>query len=171
MAALTDEGLHGAVFQMFNHGITTAMLFLLVGVVYARVHHRKIDGFGGLRTQTPLYAGFVALAFFASLGLPGLSSFISEVLVFLGSFKVYPTITILATLGIVLNAAFFLWVFQKIFLGTLPAQYKDLKDLSVVELIALVPLSFLILFLGIYPMPVLDLMKSTLTQLLTLVRT
>lgn len=170
ISVFTTEGINGAVFQMFTHGITTAMLFLLAGVVYDRAHHRKIDGFGGLRVQVPVYTGIVALASFASFGLPGLASFISEALVFLGSFKVYPSITICATLGIILNAAFFLWVFQRIFLGPLNTTYKDLKDVNARELITLVPLSGLIIFLGIFPMPILNLMKSTLNQLLMLVK-
>ena len=170
ISVFTVEGMNGAVFQMFNHGITTAMLFLLVGVVYDRVHHRKIDGFGGIRAQVPVYTGIVALAFFASLGLPGLASFISEALVFLGAFKVYPSITILATLGVVLNAAFFLWVFQKIFLGPLNEKYKGLSDVNRMELVTLVPLGALVIFLGIYPMPVLNLMKTSLDQLLVLLQ-
>jgi len=170
IASFTTEGINGAVFQMFNHGITTAMLFLLAGVIYDRVHHRRIDGFGGLRAQTPVFTGFVALAFFASLGLPGLSSFISEALVFLGAFKVFPSLTILATLGILLNATFFLWVFQKIFLGPLNEKYRELKDVNVIELVTLVPLAALVIFLGVYPMPVLNLMKTTLNQLLILIQ-
>ncbi len=170
MAVFTTEGINGAVFQMFNHGLTTAMLFLLVGVLYDRAHHRKLDGFGGLGVQVPIYTGIVALASFASLGLPGLSSFISEALVFLGSFKVYPSITILATLGIIINAAFFLWALQKIFLGPLNTQYKGLAEVSFRELFTLVPLSILIILFGIYPMPVLNLMKASLDSLLTLLQ-
>jgi NADH-quinone oxidoreductase subunit M len=170
MSVFTTEGMNGAVFQMFNHGTTTAMLFLLVGVIYDRAHHRKIDGFGGLGAQLPVYTGVVALAFFASLGLPGLSSFISEALVFLGAFKVYPTITILATMGIVLNAAFFLWVFQKIFFGPLNSSYKDLKDLNWLEKVSLIPLSIIVVALGVYPMPVLNLMKASLDKLILLIQ-
>ena len=84
MAAMTPQGINGAVLQMFNHGTVTAMLFLLVGVIYDRAHHREIDGFGGLAFQMPVYTGITAVAFFAALGLPGLSSFISEIFVFLG---------------------------------------------------------------------------------------
>ncbi len=168
MSAFTSEGMTGAIFQMFTHGMTTAMLFLVAGVIYDRAHHRKIDGFGGLRTQVPVYTGIVALACFASLGLPGLASFISEALVFLGAFKVYPSVTILATLGIILNAAFFLWVFQKIFLGPLNTTYKDLSDINFRELVTLVPLGALVILLGIYPMPILDLMKSAVGSLLIL---
>src|SRR6185369_17165393 len=90
MATLTAEGINGAVLQMFNHGTVTAMLFLLVGVIYDRAHHRDIDGFGGLASIMPFYTGWTALAFFAAMGLPGLSAFISEVLVLLGGWQRYP---------------------------------------------------------------------------------
>jgi len=90
--------------------------------------------------------------------------------VLLGAFKVYPSITILSTLGILLNAAFFLWVFQKIFLGPLNETYNDLKDVTGRELVTLVPLGALIIFLGVYPMPILNLMKNTLNQLLIIIQ-
>ena len=99
--------MNGAVLQMFNHGTITAMLFILVGVVYDRAHHRDINGFGGLASKTPIYAAIVALAWFAGLGLPGLSGFISEAMTFLGAFPVYRNIVILSTIGILLNAAYF----------------------------------------------------------------
>ena len=96
MAAFTQTGFNGAMMQMFNHGTITAMLFILVGVIYDRAHTREIDKFGGMATQMPMYAAFFGFAFMASLGLPGLSGFIGEVLVFLGAFPVYEIITILA---------------------------------------------------------------------------
>ena len=95
MASFTTQGINGAVLQMFNHGTITAMLFLLVGVIYDRAHHRDIEGFGGLAAIMPLYTGVTALAFFASMGLPGLSGFISEVLVLLGTWQKYPVLTII----------------------------------------------------------------------------
>ncbi|MBI2608779.1 MAG: NADH-quinone oxidoreductase subunit M [Deltaproteobacteria bacterium] len=172
MSAMTSEAMHGAVFQMFNHGTITAMLFLLVGVIYDQAHHRKIDGFGGLATKVPVLTGIVSVAFFAALGLPGLSGFISEALVFLGSFKsTLPglrTFTVLATLGIILNAAFLLWALQKIFLGTLNTQYENFQDMTKRELITLVPLTVVVIFLGVYPTPMLDLMQRTLNNLLHL---
>ena len=92
--AAAELGMNGAVLQMFNHGTITAMLFILVGVVYDRAHHRDINGFGGLASKTPIYAAIVALAWFAGLGLPGLSGFISEAMTFLGAFPVYRNIVI-----------------------------------------------------------------------------
>src|SRR5262249_12003505 len=94
MAAITVAGMNGALLQMFNHGTTPAMLFLLVGVIYDRAHHRDIDGFGGLAVRMPVYTAIVSLAFFASLGLPGLSGFISEALVLLGAFPVFRALVI-----------------------------------------------------------------------------
>ncbi|MBI4043013.1 MAG: NADH-quinone oxidoreductase subunit M [Deltaproteobacteria bacterium] len=170
MAVFTSEGMQGAVLQMFNHGTSTAMLFLLVGVIYDRVHHRKINGFGGLWNQMPVYTGICALAFFASLGLPALSGFISEALVFLGSFQVYRTITALALIGVVITAGYFLWSFQKIFMGQLDPRHAALKDLTARELVTLVPLSVIIVYLGIYPMPMLAVMQVTLNNLITLVK-
>src|SRR2546428_916932 len=104
MAAFTPQGINGAVLQMFNHGTVTAMLFLLVGVIYDRAHHREINGFGGLASIMPVYTGVTGLAFFAAMGLPGLSAFISEVLVLLGAWRPYPALTIVAASAPVPNA-------------------------------------------------------------------
>ena len=165
MASLTPQGINGAVLQMFNHGTITAMLFLLVGVVYDRAHHRQIDGFGGLANQVPVYTGLTALAFFASLGLPGLSGFVSEVLVFMGGFKTFPLYTIVSATGIVLTAAYLLWTLQRMFLGELNPKYATLTDMSPRELLTLIPLGIIVIILGVYPMPVLDLISQTLNSL------
>jgi len=166
IASFTPEGMNGAVLQMFNHGIVSAMLFLLVGVIYDRAHHRDINGFGGLAVKVPIYTVVSGVAFFAALGLPGLNSFISEALVFLGSFQKYPFPTMIAATGIIITAAYCLWTVQRIFLGPLNEKYKDLSDMTARELITLLPLLFLVILLGIYPMPILDLMKTSLGHLL-----
>lgn len=166
MAAMTKAGMSGAIFQMFNHGTITAMLFLSVGVIYDRAHHREIDGFGGLASRMPVYTGIVGVAFFAGLGLPGLSGFISEAMVFIGAFPVYTALTIIATIGIVLNAGYFLWAFQRIFFGELNEKYKDIQPITGRELFTLVPLAVIVIFLGVYPMPVLDLFTATVDKLL-----
>ena len=165
MASMTPQGINGAVFQMFNHGTITAMLFLLVGVIYDRAHHRRIEGFGGLANRVTAYTGFTALAFFAALGLPGLSGFVSEVLVFLGAFKVFKLYTIVSMLGVVLTAAYMLWTFQRMFLGELNPKYAELKDMTVREWVTLVPLAIIVIVLGVWPMPVLDLISDTLNFL------
>ena len=165
MASFTSQGINGAVLQMFNHGTITAMLFLLVGVIYDRAHHREIEGFGGLAGIMPLYTGVTALAFFASMGLPGLSGFISEVLVLLGTWQKYPTLTICAASGVVLGAAYLLWTIQRVYLGPPNEKYLKLPEINGREMFTLVPLAAIVIFVGIYPMVVLDLLHASLDQL------
>ena len=169
MASLTPEGINGAVFQMFNHGTVTAMLFLLVGVIYDRAHHREISGFGGLITQMPRYSVITGLAFMAALGLPGLSSFISEAMVFLGAFQKYRVLTIIAVFGVVLGASYMLWTFQRMFFGPLKEKYETLPEISGRELFTLVPLGAIVIFLGVYPLPVINLISTSLNYLNQLV--
>ena len=175
MSGLTSLGMNGAVMQMFNHGTGTAMLFLLVGVIYDRAHHRDIDGFGGLFVRMPIYGGIMALAFFAGLGLPGLSSFISEAFSFLGAFgsEVFDLrwITVISTIGIIITAGYFLWTYQRMFLGELNPKYADLPEINGRELFTLVPIAVLVVVLGIYPAPLLDLMKVSLNELVEVVKT
>ena len=161
--------INGAVLQMFNHGTVTAMLFLLVGVIYDRAHIRDIDGFGGLAKTMPVYAGYTGLAFFAALGLPGLSSFISEALVLVGSFQQYKIITITATTGIILTAAYFLWTMQRVFLGPQNKKWAELPEISLREAFTLTPLALIVILLGFYPMPVLDLIGTTLKHTVAMV--
>jgi len=161
--------INGAVLQMFNHGTVTAMLFLLVGVIYDRAHIRDIDGFGGLAKTMPIYAGYTGLAFFAGLGLPGLSSFISEALVLVGSFQQYKIITITATTGIILTAAYFLWTMQRMFLGPQNKKWAELPEISLREAFTLTPLALIVILLGFYPMPVLDLIGTTLKHTVAMV--
>jgi NADH-quinone oxidoreductase subunit M len=174
MAACTEIGMTGALFQMWNHGCITGMLFLIVGVIYDRAHHRDIDKFGGLWSQMPYYGGITALAFFASLGLPGLSGFISELFCFIGAFQAgtpyFMILTALSVIGVVLGAGYFLWSYQKIFLGPLNEKYKDLPDLNVKEVFTLVPLAIIIVILGIYPRPILDMIIPSLHNLVEIVK-
>lgn len=165
MSSFTPEGINGAVLQMFNHGTITAQLFLLVGVVYDRAHHRDLNKFGGLATTQPQYAVMTAIAFFAAMGLPGLSGFISEALSFLGGFKVWRFYTILSASGVVLTAGYMLWTFQKVFLGPVNEKYKGMPDISGREMLTLVPLVILVVVLGVYPKPALDLVGASLSAL------
>jgi NADH-quinone oxidoreductase subunit M len=170
MSVFTNTmAINGAVLQMFNHGTVTAMLFLLVGVVYDRAHHRDIDRLGGLAQNMPIYAAYSGLAFFAALGLPGLSSFISEALVLIGSFQKYKVITVAATTGIVLTAGYFLWTMQRVFLGSLDKQNAGLPEISPREVLTLTPLALIVVLLGFYPMPVLKLIGATLEHTVALV--
>lgn len=167
MASLNTLGISGAVLQMFNHGTITAMLFLIVGVIYDRAHTRDIDGFGGLAVQMPVYTGFTTLAFFAAIGLPGLSGFVSEAFVFLGSFgfETIRVIAIISTLGILLGAGYMLWTLQRIYLGKLNEKWASLSDLDMREYAMLVPLSLIIIFLGVYPSAMLDLMNTSVNSM------
>jgi NADH-quinone oxidoreductase subunit M len=165
MASFTPEGLNGAVLQMFNHGTITAQLFLLVGVVYDRAHHREIAGFGGLAKVMPRYSTMTSLAFFAALGLPGLSGFVSEVLCFMGGFKTFRLYTIVSVSGVVLTAAYMLWTYQRVFLGPVNEKYKALPEINARELATLVPLAVITVLVGIYPKFALDLLNTSMTAL------
>lgn len=167
MASLSSVGITGAVFQMFNHGTITAMLFLIVGVLYDRSHTRGINDFGGLANQMPVYTGFVTVAFFAALGLPSLSGFISEALVFVGAFgeSSIRILAIISTLGILLGAAYMLWTLQRIFFGKLNEKWNQLTDIDAREYVMFIPLTIIIIFLGIYPSAILDIMNTSMNTL------
>ena len=172
-AAMNREAMNGAVFQMFNHGLSSAMLFLLVGVIYDRAHHREIARFGGLGTHMPRYLALAIVGFFASLGLPGLSSFISEVMVFLGAFRadeaILPharQITLCASIGVILTAGYILWCVQRVFLGEPKPEYQSFADANGREMFTLVPLGALCILLGIYPMIALRVFDGTMVALI-----
>lgn len=162
MSSFTPEGISGAVLQMFNHGTITAMLFILVGVIYDRAHHRDVNKFGGLYVIMPRYAVWTAFAFFAALGLPGLSGFVAEALVFMGSYQRYPGFTVVALSGVVLGAAYLLWTIQRAFLGAKNEKYAGFPDINIREVVSLLPLAILVLVLGVYPQPMLDLISKSL---------
>ena len=170
MATLTPQGINGAVLQMFNHGTVTAMLFLLVGVVYDRAHHRRIDGFGGLASVMPVYTGIMTIAFFAAMGLPGLSAFISEVLVLLGAWQYDKGLTIVAASAVVLTAGYMLWMLQRVWLGPVNEKYASMPDVTPRETLMLMPLAVIVIILGVYPHAVLDLINPTLIALNATVR-
>jgi NADH-quinone oxidoreductase subunit M len=165
MSSFTLQGINGAVLQMFNHGTVTAMLFLLVGVIYDRAHHRQIEGFGGLATTMPVYTGVTALAFFAAMGLPGLSAFISEVLVLLGAWQAMPGLTVIAATAVVLTAGYMLWTMQRMYFGKVNEMYADLPEINGRELFTLLPLGAIVIILGVYPAPVINLMTQSLQNL------
>ncbi len=165
IGAATAQGINGAVLQMFNHGTITAMLFLLVGVVYDRAHHRQIGGFGGLASVTPVYASITSLAFMAAIGLPGLSGFISEFLILTGAFKVFQMATIVSGLGIIFGAAYMLWAYQRVFFGKVNEKYTELTDMNAVELASVVPLICIVIFLGILPNTIISYFETSLNYL------
>ena len=171
LGAGTPTGITGAIVQMFNHGTITSMLFLLVGVLYDRAHTRGIDQFGGVATVMPRYAALFGLGFMASLGLPGLSGFIGEVLVFLGAFPVHRGLTLVAALSLVLAAAYHLNAIQKIHFGRFNETWRAAlagHDLDRRELLTLVPLALIVLVLGVWPMPLIGLISRSAADLAAL---
>jgi NADH-quinone oxidoreductase subunit M len=143
-------GVSGAVFQMVSHGITASALFFVVGVVYDRAHHRDINRFGGLKEPMPLYSGMSSILFFASMGLPGLCGFVGELFVMIAAWSFSPGLAIPAILSVILTAAYLLWTWQRVFLGTNPAT-QGYPDLSPREAACLLPFVVLAFFLGILP--------------------
>ena len=165
LAAMTTTAMNGAMLQMFAHGIITGSLFLLVGVIYDRAHHRDIEGFGGLAVRLPIYTGIMSLACFASMGLPGLAGFIAEFMVFVGAFPVFKAIVMISAVGIVITAGYFLWTLQRMFLGKPLEKYAGFSDLSARELVTLIPLQILTVFVGVYPWLIIDFMNSSMESL------
>ncbi|WP_375448583.1 NuoM family protein [uncultured Fibrella sp.] len=177
VASITAEGVNGAVYQMVSHGILSAMLFLLTGVLYDRTHDRRIDSYRGLMTPMPQYATLTAIAFFASLGLPGFPGFIGELFTLMGSYQsVYLPgwITAVSTLGIILAAAYFLWTLQRMFFGPTwvrsqtttqsPTPIDALADLTAREQLMLIPLALLALGIGLFPNLIFNLTNSTVAR-------
>src|SRR6266542_1104111 len=166
MAAFTPAAISGAVFNLFTHGIISPMLFLIVGVIYDRAHHREIAKFGGLAQELPEYSAIMGLAFFASLGLPGLAGFISEFMVFSGSFPIFTVYTIISATSVIITAAYYLWAIHRMFLGKLNPAYKGYPDLNWRERFTLYPLGAFAIFLGFYPQWILGPINSTLHALI-----
>jgi len=144
-------GLSGAMFQMISHGLTSAMMFFLVGVIYDRAHHRDINRFGGLALAMPVYFGLAMLGFFAGMGLPGLSGFVGEIYVLLGAFDFNPWYAAVSALGMILTAGYILWTIQRVFLGPAKEQNLHLEPMKAREVLVLVPMGLFTIILGVYP--------------------
>ncbi|MCB9852038.1 MAG: NADH-quinone oxidoreductase subunit M [Phycisphaerales bacterium] len=179
IAVMTTTGFQGAMFQILAHGISSPMCFFLVGVIYDRAHHREINRFGGLWLQMPKYGSLATLGFFASLGLPGLCGFIGEAWVLLGTFnanKVHESMTwapgmaVVAAFGVVLTAAYILWMIQRVYLGTERKEYAGFPDVTAREAAILVPFAVLAIFMGVMPGYTFQLMNGTIDQVLTLIK-
>jgi NADH-quinone oxidoreductase subunit M len=170
MAAMTPTAISGAVYNMFTHGIISPMLFLIVGVIYDRAHHREIEKFGGLAQHMPEYTAMMGLAFFASLGLPGLAGFISEFMVFAGSFPTYRGMVVISALSVIITAAYYLWAIHRMFLGKVNERYRGLPDLNWRERMSLYPLAALTIVLGFYPQAILGAINTTLHALVKTIR-
>jgi NADH-quinone oxidoreductase subunit M len=164
--AANTQAVAGGVFQMVSHGIVSAALFLCVGVVYDRMHTREIAAYGGLVNRMPLYATAFLIFTLSNVGLPGTSGFVGEFLTLLGTFKVNPWVAGLATLGVILSAAYALWLARKIIFGKLEKpELAGIKDLDYREIICLAPLVIATIFFGLYPKPLLDLSAASVEQL------
>lgn len=175
LGALTVEGVSGAVFHMLSHGLISGALFLIVGVLYDRTSNRKIDNFSGLAAKLPAFTVVVVIVFFASLGLPGLSGFVGEIMVLMGAFAsagsngiISFTMAIIATFGILISAIYYLWTLQRMFFGKYWVRETGwegkMKDLSRREYLMFIPLVLLILLLGVWPRFVLDVSQVTTEQ-------
>jgi NADH-quinone oxidoreductase subunit M len=161
MFALNPMGLRGSVLQMINHGISTGALFLLVGVIYERRHTRMIAEYGGLAKQMPLYATLFLIAALSSMGLPGLNGFIGEFTILLGVANRSITWAVLASVGIVLGAAYLLWLYQRVFWGPLDnPKNKELRDVNFRELMTLLPLVACMVWIGIRPSPFFEIIEK-----------
>ncbi|MEQ9007476.1 MAG: NADH-quinone oxidoreductase subunit M [Ekhidna sp.] len=169
LASLTAVGFSGSLFHMVSHGLISPALFLIAGVIYDRTGNRQMENFSGLAARMPVYTFFMAVFFFAGLGLPGLSGFVGELMVLMGAFgssKFSLWIGILSTLGIAISAAYFLWTIQRMFYGKYfvreSAWESNMFDLTAREKLMLIPLAILVIALGIYPRLVLDYSNETI---------
>ena len=155
--SMTVQGVQGAVFQMVSHGLVSGALFLCVGVVYDRQHTREISAYGGLVARMPLYAFVFMLFTLANVGLPGTSGFVGEFLTTIGTFQVNTWVATFATFGIILSAAYALYLYRRIIFGVLEkANLKTMLDLSPREIAIFTPLVLLTLYFGFHPAPILD---------------
>jgi NADH-quinone oxidoreductase subunit M len=175
--SMTEEGLQGAIIQMVNHGLSTGALFLLVGMLYERTHTRSIADYGGVAKLMPVYATFLMIISFSSIGLPGLNGFVGEFLVMLGAFK--STLldnrwfAVFAGLGIIFSAVYMLWMYQRVMMGPVRegGLYggHNLTDLTKREIAALVPIVVFVVWIGIYPKTFLSksapIVKQTVEQM------
>ncbi|MCI0381367.1 MAG: NADH-quinone oxidoreductase subunit M, partial [Gemmataceae bacterium] len=164
-AASWSWGMNGAMYQMLAHGISSAGMFFLVGVIYDRAHHRNLDNFRGLYEPMPLYGGLSAIIFFAALGLPGLCGFVGEFMVVLSTWVFYWPFAVIAAATVVITAAYILWTLQRVYFGTNDA-YKEYPDINIRELICAVPMVILCFVMGIFPAMILNWMEPSVTGLI-----
>lgn len=163
---LTREGVQGGIFQMISHGFVSGALFLCVGVVYDRMHTRDIDAYGGLVNRMPIYAAVFMVFTLANVGLPGTSGFVGEFLTLLAAFKTNTTVALLATLGVILSAAYALWLYRRMIFGVLEKKtLQNIMDITPREILILAPLVFLTVLFGVWPAPILDTSASAVTSL------
>ena len=164
---LTKQGIEGSIFQMLSHGLISAALFLCVGVVYDRMHSRLISTYGGLVSNLPKYSFLFIIFALAALGLPGTTGFLGEFLVLVGSFQKNYLVAMLATVGVVLGAAYMLWLTKRVIFGNIVnKEIKNLKDINKLEIIMLATLAFLIIFFGFYPSLIIETLNVSVDNLI-----
>jgi NADH-quinone oxidoreductase subunit M len=167
VASLNTPGMEGAVYQMLNHGVSTGALFFLVGVVYERRHTRLISEYGGLWKILPVYAVCFLLVMLSSVGLPGMNGFVGEFLILLGGFRFDKAMGAIAASGVVLGAAYLLWMYQRVMFGEVTNEKnREMKDMSARELGVIVPLIVLAILMGVYPKPFFDTMRASVDRTL-----
>lgn len=169
---LTVQGVEGAIYMMLAHGIVSAALFLIVGVVYDRIHSRDISAYGGLVHRMPAYSLIFMLFMLASVGLPGTAGFVGEFLILVGAFKANTWVAALAATGLVLGAAYMLYLYRRVIFGKLTKDsLTAILDMNAREIAVFAPLVVLVIFMGVYPGPFLEIMHVSVTNLLTQVDT
>lgn len=167
--AMTSQGQSGSTLYMLNHGFSTAALFLVAGFLMSRRGSKFIEDYGGVYKVAPLLAGFFLIAGLSSLALPGMSSFVSEFLVLIGTFVRYPIVAIIATLGIILAALYVLWLYQRTMTGPVKPGCEGMKDLTGREVLAVSPLVAVIIALGVFPAPALEVINPAVEQTMAVV--
>jgi NADH-quinone oxidoreductase subunit M len=164
--ALNPAGLSGSVLQQINHGISTGALFLIVGILYERRHTREISEYGGISTVMPVYATITLIMFLSSMGLPLLNGFVGEYYIMLGTFMVSWRWAAWAVPGVVLAAAYLLWLYQRVFFGTITnPKNEKLHDLTPREVLTFVPLLIMAFWIGLYPKPFLQILEQPVNQI------
>ena len=165
--SLTKQGLEGSIIQMMSHGLISAALFICVGVVYDRLHSRMISSYGGLVNIMPKYAFVFMIFTLAALGLPGTSGFVGEFLILVGTFQINIFVAVFASLGVILAAAYMLWLYKRVIFGKMASsEIKEMKDLHKTEIYIFASLVFLILFFGIYPEPLFNTIDISVSNLI-----
>jgi NADH-quinone oxidoreductase subunit M len=165
--ALNPEGIDGAIYQMLNHGLSTGGLFLLIGMLYLRRHTREISEFGGLWKRVPIYAGIFMVVMLSSIGLPGLNGFVGEFLIMLGAFLRIRLATAFAVIGVILGALYMLWTYERVMFGPITkAVNETIRDLTGREIAVMVPVLGLMLFMGLFPRPLISRIEPTVTAML-----
>ena len=165
--AANQQGIEGAIIQMLSHGVVSAALFLVVGIVYDRIHSREISSYGGLVHRMPFYALIFMIFMLASVGLPGTSGFVGEFLILIGTFQVNTWVALLGATGVIIGAAYMLYLYRRVIFGELTKEdLKKILDVSPREIAVFAPLILIVFFMGIYPIPFLDVMHSSVENLI-----